>query len=120
MSNWFSKQKQSPSKQTSEDEKFALNQNLSKSHTVLPSTNNIDVEMKDENEKLNRKSLKKAQKIEKENDFISRMLTIYEDKIFDEKLLLQFENLEIKINRHSSTLVVICINKLYSVLDKYI
>lgn len=47
------------------------------------------------------------------------MLTVYDDKIFDEELLKKYENCEIQVNRHSSTLVIVCINKLYDILSKF-
>lgn len=63
---------------------------------------------------------KQKRQFEEETEFIKRMLSIQEDKIFDEELLQKFENLELRINRNSSTLALECINKLYEVLNHYV
>lgn len=47
------------------------------------------------------------------------MMTVYEDKEFDEEILDKFDGCEASINRHSTTLVLICVNKLYDILVKF-
>lgn len=54
-----------------------------------------------------------------ETEFIKRMMTVYEDKEFDEEILGRFDKCEVPINRHSTTLVLICVNKLYEILLKF-
>jgi hypothetical protein len=47
------------------------------------------------------------------------MLKIYEEKDYEDKNeTMQFETFEKIVNRHASTLVIVCMNKMYELLIK--
>ena len=52
-----------------------------------------------------------------ETEFVQRMLKAYEDKDFLQDLRISdYKNFNNQVNRHASTLVLICILKLFDLL----
>ncbi len=56
---------------------------------------------------------------ESTDEFIRRMMRVYEDKNYeDSKLMEEFKTCKKRVNMHSSTLVIICLIKLFEILIK--
>ncbi len=52
-----------------------------------------------------------------DTEFTKRMLRIYEDKNYEDPCVIEdIDNMKIEVNRHASTLVLICILKMLQIL----
>lgn len=55
-----------------------------------------------------------------DTEFTKRMLKVYDDKDYeDPKVIEDIDNMKIEINRHSTTLVIVCVVKMLDILLSY-
>lgn len=55
-----------------------------------------------------------------DTEFTKRMLKVYDDKDYeDPKVIEDIDNMKIQINRHSTTLVIVCVVKMLDILLSY-